>query len=389
MSSVWRRVCHNLVYLAKRRLWDWPVAAVPDSSGGPSIGLISLGQTMELECPVCRTSNPPGSIACVHCSNPIEGAEGGSRFDGPTDAGVAVQRARAPGGALSPGTVVGDRYEILKMLGEGGMGTVYKARDRELDRTVALKVIRPELAGKPEILRRFKQELILARQVTHRNVIRIFDLGVADNLKFITMDFVEGRDLKSVLTEKRKFPASEACDVIRQVCLGLEAAHNEGVVHRDLKPQNIMLDTQGRVYLMDFGLARSMELVGMTRTGALLGTPAYLSPEQAKGEKVDARTDLFSLGVIFYELLTGVLPYRADTMMATLIQRSKEPATPPNQLEPSIPPAINDVVMKCLQISPERRYQHAGEILQDLAALSGAPAQKWKPTSRQVAAAVP
>ncbi len=184
-------------------------------------------------------------------------------------------------------------------------------------------------------------------------------MGVSGNIKFITMDFVEGRDLKSVLDEQRKLPSAKACDIIRQICLGLEAAHSEGVVHRDLKPQNIMVDSQSRVYLMDFGLARSMELVGMTRTGALLGTPAYMSPEQAKGEKVDARTDLFSLGVIFYELLTGILPYQAESMMATLIKRAKEPPTPPIQVEPSIPQALNDVIMKCLQIKLERRYQHA------------------------------
>ena len=318
---------------------------------------------MPLECAVCHTSNPPGSLACVNCSNPMHSVD---RFDGATAVEVPFDRDEASDGSLSPGTILADRYEILKMLGEGGMGAVYKAMDRELDRVVALKVIRSELADKPEILQRFKQELILARLVTHRNVIRIFDLGVSGNVKFITMDFVEGRDLKSVISEQRKLPAGKASDIIRQMCLGLEAAHSEGVVHRDLKPQNIMLDAQGRVYLMDFGLARSMELVGMTRTGALLGTPAYMSPEQAKGEKVDARTDLFSLGVIFYELVTGTLPYQADTMMATLIKRAKEPPVPPNQVEPSVPPAINDVIMKCLQIKLERRYQNAGEILADL-----------------------
>ena len=318
---------------------------------------------MPLECPVCRTSNPPGSLACVSCSNPIDHAH---KFDESTAADVPFESDRVPGGSLPPGTVIADRYEILKMLGEGGMGAVYKAMDRELDRMVALKVIRSELADKPEILQRFKQELILARLVTHRNVIRIFDLGVAGNLKFITMDFVEGRDLKSAIGEQRKLPAGKACDIIRQICLGLEAAHSEGVVHRDLKPQNIMLDGHARVYLMDFGLARSMELVGMTRTGALIGTPAYMSPEQAKGEKVDARTDLFSLGVIFYELLTGTLPYQAESMMATLIKRAKEPPVPPIQVEPSIPPAINDIIMKCLQIKLERRYQQASEILSDL-----------------------
>ena len=167
-----------------------------------------------------------------------------------------------PSVSLAPGDVLGERYEIIKPLGEGGMGAVYKARDRELDRLVALKVIRPELASNPEILKRFKQELILARQVTHKNVIRIFDLGVADGRKFITMEFVEGSDLKSILVERGKFPPQEALEIILQMARGLEAAHNESVIHRDLKPQNIMVDAQGRVWVMDFGLARSLETAG-------------------------------------------------------------------------------------------------------------------------------
>ena len=310
-----------------------------------------------------------------------------NRFDQSTAADAPVSHDHSSSGALLRGTILAGRYEIYKMLGEGGMGAVYKAMDRELDRIVALKVIRGELADNPDILQRFKQELILARLVTHRNVIRIFDIGAADDIKFITMDYVEGRDLKALLTEQRKLQAGKACDIIRQVCLGLEAAHSEGVVHRDLKPQNIMLDSQGRVYLMDFGLARSMELVGMTRTGALLGTPAYMSPEQAKGEKVDARTDLFSLGVIFYELVTGVLPYQAESMMATLIKRAKEPPTPPIQVDPSVPPAINETIMKCLQIKLDRRYQNAGEILVDLGFSSGlhpSPAQASVISSKSV-----
>lgn len=319
---------------------------------------------MELECPVCHTSNPPGSLACANCSNPIDAT--GIFDDSATRPDVVIEADHVSGAPLISGSLLANRYEILKMLGEGGMGAVYKALDRELDKFVALKVIRGDLADNPDILQRFKQELILSRLVTHRNVIRIYDLGVAGNVKFITMDFVEGRDLKSVLTERHKLPAGEACDIIRQICLGLEAAHHEGVVHRDLKPQNVMVDAQRRVYLMDFGLARSMELVGMTRTGALLGTPAYMSPEQAKGEKVDARTDLFSLGVIFYELLTGTTPYKAESVMATLVKRSKEPPVPPNQVEPSIPQAVNDIIMKCLQIKLERRYQSAAEVLSDL-----------------------
>jgi serine/threonine protein kinase/Flp pilus assembly protein TadD len=347
---------------------------------------------MPFECPVCQTSNPDSSAACGKCATPnpfmTRAGDSGERtiaaFPGSNamsgglttaldsamgspGAAAAVSRARSASGAtLFPGAKLAGRYEILKMLGEGGMGTVYKAKDTELDRLVALKVIRPEYANHPETIRRFKQELILARQITHRNVIRIFDLGIADSFKFITMDYVEGRDLSKILSERGKFSVHEGCEVVRQICSGLEAAHSEGVVHRDLKPQNVMLDEQGRVYLMDFGLARSMELVGMTRTGALIGTPTYMSPEQARGEKADVRTDIFALGVIFYEVLTGKRPYKDEPMMATLIRRTKELATPPCQVEPSVPQAISDIVMKCLQIKTDLRYQNAEDILRDL-----------------------
>ncbi|MGB8537995.1 MAG: tetratricopeptide repeat protein, partial [Acidobacteriaceae bacterium] len=239
-------------------------------------------------------------------------------------------------------------------------------RDRELDRFVALKVIRPELAVRPEILQRFKQELILARQVTHKNVIRIFDLGEAEGVKFITMDFIEGKDLKSLLYERGKFSAEESVKIMAQVCRALEAAHSEGVVHRDLKPQNIMVDSQERVTVMDFGIARSIDMPGMTQTGAVIGTPEYMSPEQAKGERVDARSDLFTTGIIFYELLTGDTPFRADTAYAMLLNRTTRKARPPIELDPSIPQQINDVVVKCLETAPDQRYQSASEILEDL-----------------------
>ena len=267
---------------------------------------------------------------------------------------------------MEEGLILGERYEILKRLGEGGMGAVYKARDHELDRLVALKVIRPELAGHPDILRRFKQELILARQVTHKNVVRIFDLGSADGRKFITMDYIEGRDLKSILVERGKLPPSEVVPIFQQICRGLEAAHVEGVVHRDLKPQNVMVDDAGRVWLMDFGLARSMELSGLTRTGVLMGTPDYMSPEQARAEKVDARSDLFSLGIIVYEMLTGRLPFLADTLMAKLLQRVQQNATPVTEIDPSIPARLGAVVSKCLERDVSKRYQTIREILDDL-----------------------
>jgi len=272
--------------------------------------------------------------------------------------------------------VLGYRYEIVEILGQGGMGAVYKARDRELDRLVALKVIRPELAGLPEILQRFKQELILARKVTHRNVIRIFDLGEADGLKFITMEFIEGRDLKSLLGQEGKLSPDRAVEIIQQVCLALEAAHAEGVVHRDLKPQNIMLDQQGRASVMDFGIARSLEFGGMTQTGSVMGTPEYMSPEQVRGEHADTRSDLFTLGIIFQELLTGAPPYRAETTMASMFKRTKERAIPVRELNPAVPQILSDIVGKCLEIEPEHRFQSARELYDALEAWkrgAGAP----------------
>lgn len=246
------------------------------------------------------------------------------------------------------------------------MGAVYKARDSELDRIVVLKLIRPELAKNPEILRRFKQELILARQVTHKNVIRIFDLGQSDGIKFITMDFVEGQDLRRLLLEQGKFPPEQAARIMLQICRALEAAHGEGVIHRDLKPQNIMLDKKGRVYVMDFGIARSAYLPGMTQTGALIGTPEYMSPEQARGEKLTERSDLFSLGVIFYELLTGKSPYPDDAALATLWKRLQEKPKPPIEVDPAVPKPLNDIVMKSLEIKPEDRWGSAHEMVQQL-----------------------
>jgi serine/threonine protein kinase/tetratricopeptide (TPR) repeat protein len=260
---------------------------------------------------------------------------------------------------------------ILELLGQGGMGAVYKARDREVDRLVALKVIRPELAGHPDVLRRFKQELILARQVTHKNVIRIFDLGEAEGAKFISMEYVDGRDLKSIRAERGKLQPEEASEIIEQVCRALDAAHAEGVIHRDLKPQNIMVDKHGRVVVMDFGIARSREMPGLTQTGVVVGTPEYMSPEQAKGEEIDSRSDLFSLGIILYELLTGKSPYEATSSVAALLKRTRERAVPPIKLDPAIPKFLNDIVVRCLEIDPQRRYASAQEILRDLEARHG------------------
>jgi len=274
---------------------------------------------------------------------------------------------------LNPGDVLGGRYEILQLLGEGGMGAVYKALDREVDRTVALKVIRPELASNPTILARFKQELLTAHQVTHKNVIRIYDIAEADGVKFITMEYVEGSDLRHILIENGKLPPERASEVIRQVCVALEAAHSAGVIHRDLKPQNIMQDSKtGRILVMDFGLARSIESEGMTQTGALLGTIEYMSPEQSMGKPLDQRSDIFAVGLIFYELLTGKTPYKADTAMASLLRRNQERALPAAELDASIPKGLSDIVSKCLERDLAGRYPKGREVLNDLDAFESA-----------------
>src|SRR5579871_986429 len=306
-------------------------------------------------------------------------------------AGATIHRSPVPPGmangaastSLEPGTLLGDRYEILAQLGEGGMGAVYKAADRELDRVVAPKVIRPELASNPEILARFKQELLLSHKVTHRNVIRIYDLAEVQGMKFITMEYIEGRDLRSLLHEKKLLAPEEAVGIARQVCLALEAAHGVGIIHRDLKPQNIMMDDQGRVLVMDFGLARTLAGDGMTQTGAFLGTMEYMSPEQALGKDLDQRSDIFALGLILYEFLAGERPFVAESALASLIKRTQESAIPVWERNAQIPGVLGRIVSKCLERDLTARYQSVTEILVDLDKWKepGGPARARKPAA--------
>ncbi len=274
------------------------------------------------------------------------------------------------------GDVLGGRYEILKLLGMGGMGAVYKARDMEVERIVALKVIRPDLAGNPAILARFKQELVLARQVTHKNIIRIYDLNEADGVKFITMEFIEGEDLRSILTNQGKLPPAEAAAIILQVCAGLQAAHAENVIHRDLKPSNIMRDGAGRVVIMDFGLARTVEGDGMTQTGMMIGTMEYMSPEQAMGKELDARSDQFAIGLILYELLSGFVPFHAESAIASLVKRTQERAVPLIDVDAAIPADLSNIVGKCLERDPNARFASIQEMIDELEIAQGKKARK-------------
>jgi eukaryotic-like serine/threonine-protein kinase len=357
------------------------VPAKGDSSASNAAFDPADGATIsDVPVPPAPTPKPPSKVvnpdATISDSLPATPASGGGR----PLSGIYMKEA-----ILQPGDLIGARYEILSLLGEGGMGAVYKALDREVERTVALKLIRPELASNPAILARFKQELLTAHQVTHKNVIRIYDISEADGVKFITMEFVEGHDLRRILTDQGTLPTEKAVEIIRQVCLALDAAHSAGVIHRDLKPQNIMQEAKtGRILVMDFGLARTIGGDGMTQTGALLGTIEYMSPEQSMGKSLDQRSDIFAVGLIFYELLVGKTPYKADTAMASLLRRNQERAIPAAELDSSVPKALSDIVSKCLERDLESRYQNVQEILHDLDAFQGA-----RPTLASISLPIP
>jgi len=326
-------------------------------------------------CPACNKETSTELGRCQSCNTALPADEVPTEVMPSPVATAAAQRAtRATGiSELTPGAILAGRYEIVQILGEGGMGAVYKAKDLEVERVVAVKVIRPELANQPEILTRFKRELVLSRQVTHKNVIRIYDLGEADGIKFITMEFVEGQDLRSLTRSSEPPELAQKAKIAVQVCRALEAAHNEGVVHRDLKPQNIMVENTGRVVVMDFGIAHSMQEASVTSTGMLLGTPAYVSPEQAKGEKIDPRSDIYSFGIVFYELLTGKVPFESDTVVGLLLKRFQERPVPPMERNTEIPQALSDIVLKCLKVAKEDRYQTAQEVERELEGWIGSP----------------
>ena len=265
------------------------------------------------------------------------------------------------------GTVFAGRYEIQSVLGRGGMGIVYKARDRELDDLVAIKTLRSEvLSADPSLLDRFRQEIRLARRITHPNVLRTHDLGEANGLRFLSMEFVKGLTLKHVLESGEILPTPVGLRIAKQVCAGLAAAHEVGVIHRDVKPQNIIIEPTGGLKIMDFGIARLTEDRGMTATGAVIGTPDYMSPEQARGLPLDFRSDIYSTGVVLYEMFTGTLPFEGDSPLAVVLKHLNDPPPLPQSKNPRIDPKIAAIVMKCMEKKPSARFQTVGELYEAL-----------------------
>ena len=290
---------------------------------------------------------------------------------------------------LAPGTLLGSRYQIEAVLGEGGMGVVYRAKDRELNRTVALKVIRPELTSHPEILERFKREILLASQVTHKNVVRIHDLGEAGDLRFLSMSYIEGESLKALIEREGPLPADRGVPLLRGIAEALQAAHDAGVVHRDLKPHNVLVDTDGQPYVGDFGISRSMTAGGatMTETGAILGTVDYMSPEQARGDVPDHRSDIYSLGVMMFEMFTGSLPFHAANPLSVMVKRVHEDAPSPTRIRPGMPPWLSAIIMRALVRDPKSRYQSVTELLRDIDRQRASRAKRRLLGKRAVAAA--
>jgi len=307
---------------------------------------------MGIKCPKCHFDNPDDTLYCGKCATPL-----------PSSKEIPVtETLETPTEELTTGSTFAGRYQIIEVLGKGGMGKVYRAIDKKLNEEVALKLIKPEIASDKKTLERFSNELKIARKIAHKNVGRMYELMEEKETHFITMEYVPGEDLKRLIRKVGQFSAGKVIFIAKQVCEGLTEAHRLGVVHRDLKPQNIMVDEEGNARILDFGIARSITGKGITGAGVMIGTPEYMSPEQAEVKEVEQRSDIYSLGVILYEMVTGRVPFEGETPLGIAMKHKSETPKDPREINAQIPEDLSQMIMKCMEKNKEIRYQSAEEV---------------------------
>ncbi len=311
---------------------------------------------MSTTCPKCHTDNPDSQKFCGECDTPLPDAR----------EGVLTKTYETSTEALTRGSTFVDRYEIIEELGKGGMGKVYRVEDTKVKEEVALKLIKPEIAADKKTIERFRNELKFARKIRHKNVCAMFDLGEEKNLHYITMEYISGQDLKGLIRQTGQLTVGKAVSIAKQICAGLKEAHSLGIIHRDLKPNNIMIDRGGNVRIMDFGIARAVKGKSITGSGAIIGTPEYMSPEQVEGKDVDQRSDIYSLGIILYKMLTDRVPFEGDSAITVGVKQRTETPKAPKNFNERIPDDFNQLILKCLEKDRENRYQSAEELRSEL-----------------------
>jgi len=326
---------------------------------------------MATKCPKCHFENPEDTFYCGKCATPL-----------PSSTEISISQTETLQTSikeLTTGSTFANRYQIIEELGKGGMGKVYKVFDTKIKEKIALKLIKSDIASDRETIERFSNELRLARKIRHKNVCQMFDLGEAEGAHFITMEYVSGEDLKNLIRMSKGMSVGAAVNIARQICEGLIEAHRLGVVHRDLKPGNIMIDREGDVRIMDFGVARTLKEKGVTGAGVIIGTPEYMSPEQVEGKDINQQSDLYSLGIVLYEMVTGRRPFEGDTALSVAVKHKTEIPKNPKQINPNIPDDLSGIILRCLEKDKSKRYQTAAEVHSELEKI-----EKGIPTTERV-----